>query len=334
MISVTYQELDNVREELLRLDNAFQNQVNELENFESALTSMWEGPTRKAFHFAFQQDLLFFHGFYDLIQSYARILEVVAANYRKADVYKGGLLNFDIGDLLSGFKKGIEQLHNTFNEIQSGIEQMKSTFSEWTDKIKNFNPLEAIKESGPFQDMMRGIEDLKIKATDTLEDMQNKVKDYFDDIFDDGLFPDGMWHIPSKEDHYNRNDHNMIPDNNHLDEVYTVNDKGEIEPQEGWRLLSEGQSKYHMQPSPYQPEGDERYNKKFVNENGSEIIICVPPEETGTAPYIVSDEVNGGTYNYSDPNWSEPSSIIGHFFNDMIPYYLWGNTPADSGWLT
>ncbi|ABW66962.1 RHS repeat-associated core domain-containing protein [Desulfosudis oleivorans] len=41
----------------------------------------------------------------------------------------------------------------------------------------------------------------------------------------------------------------------------------------------------------------------------------------------VTDPVNMPTYNFSDPN---SNFGIGHFFNDMIPYYLWGNSPEDA----
>ncbi len=35
--------------------------------------------------------------------------------------------------------------------------------------------------------------------------------------------------------------------------------------------------------------------------------------------------MNQGTYNRAAPN-SDP---IGHFFQDMVPYYMWGNSPDD-----
>lgn len=38
-----------------------------------------------------------------------------------------------------------------------------------------------------------------------------------------------------------------------------------------------------------------------------------------------TDPVNQGTYNFADPN-KEP---IEHFVKDVIPYYLWGNSPDD-----
>ena len=41
---------------------------------------------------------------------------------------------------------------------------------------------------------------------------------------------------------------------------------------------------------------------------------------------IVTDDANTGTYNFSDPS----GSPLGHFFQDMLPYYFWGNTPSDS----
>ena len=38
----------------------------------------------------------------------------------------------------------------------------------------------------------------------------------------------------------------------------------------------------------------------------------------------ITDSVNLGTDNFSNPK-----SFIGHFFNDMVPYYLWGNSESD-----
>jgi len=40
---------------------------------------------------------------------------------------------------------------------------------------------------------------------------------------------------------------------------------------------------------------------------------------------LVTDPVNQGTYNYCDASKSK----VGHFFMDMLPYYIWGNSPDD-----
>ena len=60
-------------------------------------------------------------------------------------------------------------------------------------------------------------------------------------------------------------------------------------------------------------------NIKFVSPDGrSETIF-----NSNHIP--LNDPLNRGTYNYADP-LTDP---IGHFFKDMIPYYLLGNSPDD-----
>ncbi len=72
------------------------------------------------------------------------------------------------------------------------------------------------------------------------------------------------------------------------------------------------------------------YNDKFLSPDGGhiEVIICFPPDKE---PYIVDETVdvgNMGTYNYAS-NKIPGIYHINHFFDDMIPYYLYGNTPTD-----
>jgi hypothetical protein len=63
--------------------------------------------------------------------------------------------------------------------------------------------------------------------------------------------------------------------------------------------------------------GDEN-NRKFVHPNGSEAVfkgICK-----------VTDDANMATYNYFNPDtlWGIP-----HLITDVIPYFIFGNTPSD-----
>ena len=64
------------------------------------------------------------------------------------------------------------------------------------------------------------------------------------------------------------------------------------------------------------------------------VIICSPPNK---APYIVDqyvDPINMGTYNYASNDLWKPIYGIWHFFDDMLPYYFFGNTREDTdGWL-
>ena len=60
-------------------------------------------------------------------------------------------------------------------------------------------------------------------------------------------------------------------------------------------------------------------NDKYVSVDGH---IEGVYDENGN---LVTDSVNQGTYNFANPN-KDP---IGHFIKDVIPYYIWGNSPDD-----
>ncbi|MCP4706970.1 MAG: hypothetical protein GY865_20410 [candidate division Zixibacteria bacterium] len=63
-------------------------------------------------------------------------------------------------------------------------------------------------------------------------------------------------------------------------------------------------------------------NQKFVSPDGhSEAIF----DSNNNPINLQSNPVNGPTYNYQDPR----SNPIGHFFDDMLLYFMWGNTPDD-----
>jgi hypothetical protein len=60
-------------------------------------------------------------------------------------------------------------------------------------------------------------------------------------------------------------------------------------------------------------------NKKYVSPDGhSEAVF----DATGK---LVTDVVNMGTYNYADPR----NNVTGHIMYDVVPYYIFGNTPND-----
>ncbi len=65
-------------------------------------------------------------------------------------------------------------------------------------------------------------------------------------------------------------------------------------------------------------EGAENF-KKFVSPDGHSELVFTSCGE------LVTDPVNIGTYNFSNPQ-EEP---VQHFINDMLPYYIWGNSPND-----
>ncbi|VEN74187.1 hypothetical protein EPICR_30120 [Candidatus Desulfarcum epimagneticum] len=73
-------------------------------------------------------------------------------------------------------------------------------------------------------------------------------------------------------------------------------------------------------PAFYHQQGiGNEHNIKFVSPDGHSEAIFRPNG------FRITDPVNGPTYNYADPR-QDP---VGHFFLDMAPYYIWGNTPDD-----
>ena len=104
-----------------------------------------------------------------------------------------------------------------------------------------------------------------------------------------------------------------------------------------WRLLSLGMSKYHQNDIGEQ-------EKKFICEDGREAVFTKDFTESGKYELYLDPKYKG-TYNYvtisktptlpSNFNFSEIGSCIvdsikfagtvaGHFFADMVPYYLTG----------
>ncbi|WP_296325799.1 hypothetical protein [Treponema sp. UBA3813] len=82
--------------------------------------------------------------------------------------------------------------------------------------------------------------------------------------------------------------------------------------------MSEGKDSYHEQGTAN--DYDPSLNDKFVSLDGKNETVY--NRETDQK---IIDPVNQGTYNRTDPN-TDP---IGHFFQDMLPYYRWGNSPDD-----
>ncbi|HHW95005.1 MAG TPA: hypothetical protein GX736_03645, partial [Mogibacterium sp.] len=92
----------------------------------------------------------------------------------------------------------------------------------------------------------------------------------------------------------------------------------------GWEAADDSENLYHR--NIFLPQGKSALkNKKYlkVNEDGSSYEIIIGEKDDGKH-FIVKDPVNGGTYNYSDKKSTFLS--YGHFFEDMVPYYKWGNT--------
>lgn len=100
--------------------------------------------------------------------------------------------------------------------------------------------------------------------------------------------------------HYGRNVLNEAP----------ITEKAAIDS--GWTKLKPSESVYHQIGY-----GNEN-NAKYVSPNGKMEAVY------NLRGNLVNDLANVGTYNYSPP-----SDAIGHMLNDVIPYYLLGNSPDD-----
>ena len=109
--------------------------------------------------------------------------------------------------------------------------------------------------------------------------------------------------IPSKESHYGRN--LLMP-------VSSLPQSPEIAAASGWDT-SVGAA-CHQFTSP------DRSNRKYVSPDGhSEVIF----DQSG---HIVTASEDYGTYNYVDSR-KDP---VGHFYQDVLPWLLWGNDATDS----
>ncbi|WP_031547564.1 WXG100 family type VII secretion target [Oribacterium sp. FC2011] len=85
MFRVNTSTLKSQAEQLRTLNESFKTQVENLNDKENALSGMWEGEARNAFHNAFQQDKSQFDVFYQGINTFISTLETDAGEYDKAE---------------------------------------------------------------------------------------------------------------------------------------------------------------------------------------------------------------------------------------------------------
>ena len=85
MFRVNASTLRSHAEQLSTLNESFKTQISNLNDKENALSNMWEGEARNAFHNAFQQDKAQFDVFYQGIKNFITTLENDAAEYEKAE---------------------------------------------------------------------------------------------------------------------------------------------------------------------------------------------------------------------------------------------------------
>jgi hypothetical protein len=133
-----------------------------------------------------------------------------------------------------------------------------------------------------------------------------------------GMFVGVATNMPSKEEHYNRNQ-------KQTDATYLTKTEAEAN---GYRRLgvSKGEKNaervddYHeMGKGTPNPAGNDKYVRPDgVGLGSSELIF----DENGN---LVTDSINGGTYNFVDSE----KSIPGHIVKDVLPYYIYGNDEKD-----
>lgn len=82
---VTAANLFSKASELESLNSNFKSQVEKLSSDEQALSGMWEGEARNAFHNAFEHDKNEMYEFYNAIVTYVNALNDIAKKYAQAE---------------------------------------------------------------------------------------------------------------------------------------------------------------------------------------------------------------------------------------------------------
>ncbi|NLK67058.1 MAG: hypothetical protein GX282_06245 [Campylobacteraceae bacterium] len=124
--------------------------------------------------------------------------------------------------------------------------------------------------------------------------------------------------------HYSRNRYNKVADielkniSNTLSNSNISNIEQPTKLLDNWVIYPKDKSIYH------QIGENNKDNIKLVNNDGRELVL-----KYNYGSYnIVDDNLNIGTYNYSNPDGG--LSTVGHIVYDVLPYYIYGNTPYDS----
>lgn len=85
VIRVTAARLRSVADSLQEMNAQFKSRKQELTEKEQALSAMWEGQAKEAFHQAFIRDEQQMEAFYALIARYVQTLLEIAARYEQAE---------------------------------------------------------------------------------------------------------------------------------------------------------------------------------------------------------------------------------------------------------
>lgn len=90
---VNPQELVKQAQELQSLNERFKTEVSTMTDKEQALSGMWEGEARNAFHNAYATDVEKFQNFYNGIARFVQALSDAATEYAKGEQAAAGLAN-------------------------------------------------------------------------------------------------------------------------------------------------------------------------------------------------------------------------------------------------
>lgn len=82
---VTAASLVSKASELEGLNSNFKSQIEKLSADEQALSGMWEGEARNAFHNAFEHDKAEMYEFYNAVVSYINAMNEIAKKYAQAE---------------------------------------------------------------------------------------------------------------------------------------------------------------------------------------------------------------------------------------------------------
>lgn len=139
-----------------------------------------------------------------------------------------------------------------------------------------------------------------------------------------------------KESHYNRNDDEK-QQNGEKEVQELINecresgsDLSQVLKSAGWEKRPKEENIYHQNINGEQS-WEALYNTKYTktnkdNNSSCEVVICSIPLRP---PYLVTDPLNMGTFNYVNPDGSYKGTK-GHIEKDVLPYSLWGNNRNDT----
>ena len=112
--------------------------------------------------------------------------------------------------------------------------------------------------------------------------------------------------FPTKEEHYNRNDHQA--------DVFEM-DPQDIIDSDDWEKKPDLLNMFHQNTTGEQGK-DAKDNVKYMTKDGKKEVIINFTDMNN--PKIVTDPVNIGTYNFG-------TNPVDHLILDVVPYLLWGN---------